>query len=294
MGTPEFARKSLHRLYNDGHNILAVFTGADKKRGRGMKLSPGPVKELALSYNTPVYTPFEMTAELIASFDCDLIAVVAYGKMLPESILNIPPLGCINIHGSLLPKYRGASPIQHAVLNGESLTGVTSQYMVKEMDAGDVIFMKEINIKPDDTSEDLFKRLGELGADLLSETVTAIGQGNAPRIAQKAEDATFAPLLKKEESLIDFSDTAYKIKCKVQAFIPWPVASMELGSKVVKVYGVEITDNNTSLSPGEVIPDSKHGIEIACKDGTIIITKLQAPGGKIMSVKDYLRGNRIL
>jgi len=293
MGTPDFARKSLQKLYSDGHDIKAVFSGADKKQGRGMKLCPSPVKELALSHNTPVYCPGEMTTQLITSFNCDIIAVVAYGKFLPESILRIPPMGCINIHGSLLPKYRGASPIQHAILNGDEVTGVTSQYMAKEMDAGDIILMKETQILPEDTSQDLFNRLGEMGAELLSETITAIKQGTAPRISQKHEDATYAPLLSKELSSIDFTCNAYSIKCKVRALIPWPVATMELGGKIVKVYEVEESNNQTNLTPGTVLTDSKNGLEIACKEGTVIVNKLQAPGGKIMTAAEYLRGAKV-
>jgi len=294
MGTPDFARKSLDRLYKDGHDIAAVFTGADKSRGRGMKLSPSPVKELALTYNTPVFYSDGMTPDLITSIKPDLITVVAYGKLLPESILGIPSLGSINIHGSLLPKYRGAAPIQHAILNGETLTGVTSQYMAKAMDAGDIISSKETLIEPDDTSADLFERLGDLGADLLSETVHAISKGTAPRVAQNHEDATYAPMLSKDMAPIDFTESAYKIKCKVRALIPWPVATMCIGEKIVKIFDVEITDNQTGLAPGKILPDCKHGIEVACNDGSITIKKLQAPGGIIMSPTEYLRGNRII
>jgi len=294
MGTPDFARKSLDRLYKDGHDIAAVFTGADKNRGRGMKLSPSPVKELALTFNTPVFHSQDMTEQLIASLKPDLIAVVAYGKLLPESILIIPPLGSINIHGSLLPKYRGAAPIQHAILNGDTLTGVTSQYMAKAMDAGDIIFSKETFIGPDETSADLFERLGDLGAGLLSETVEAIGKGKVSRVAQKHEDGTYAPMLTKDMAPIDFTESAYKIKCKVRALIPWPVATMCIGDKILKIFDVDITSNKTDLAPGEILPESKYGIEVACNDGSIVIAKLQAPGGKVMSSAEYLRGNRVI
>ena len=293
MGTPDFARKSLQKLYNNGHEILAVFSGADKKQGRGMKLFPSPVKDLALSLNTPVYSPEEMTEELITSFNCELIAVVAFGKLLPETILQIPPFGCVNIHGSLLPKYRGASPVQHAILNGDKITGVTSQYMVKKMDAGDVIFSKETTIRDDETSQDLFNRLGDMGAELLSETVYAIEHGNAPRIPQKHEAATFAPILTKNVSPVDFNQSAISIKNKIRALIPWPVATMELGDKVVKLYDAVITDNHSGLPTGSVIAENKFGIEVACLDGSVIITRLQAPGGKIMPAAEYLKGNKI-
>jgi len=292
MGTPDFARKSLQQLYDDGHEIAAVFTGADKKQGRGMKLTYTPVKELALQHNTPVFEPSEMTASLVESFKCELIAVVAYGVFLPQSILDIPPLGCVNIHGSLLPKYRGAAPIQHAVLNGEKITGVTSQFMVKQMDAGDVILSSETKIGEDETSAQLFERLGDMGAKLLSDTVFAIEKGAAPRVAQNHDEATFAPVFSKDNAAIDFNETAVNIKNKVRAFVPWPVATMELSGKVLKVYSVDISDNQTGRAPGTAITDSKLGLEIACKDGSVIINRLQASGGKIMSSSEYLRGNK--
>lgn len=291
MGTPDFARKSLQTLYDEGHDIAAVFSGEDKPRGRGMKLCPCPVKELALSCGTKVYHGPDLNAETLRGLNPDVIAVVAYGRILKREVLEFPPLGCVNIHASLLPKYRGAAPIQHAILCGETRTGVTSQHMASEVDSGDVIFVKETDILPDETSADLFERLGNLGAELLAETIEAIGQGKAPRIPQNHAEATFAPMLRKEMSPIDWNAGAHEIKCKVRAFVPWPVATFDFGGITLKAFSVEATDKKTGLSPGTVLEGSG-GIEVACGDGTVIVTRLQAPGGKAMSAEEYLRGRR--
>ena len=292
MGTPEISRKSLQRLYDEKHEIVGVFTGEDKRRGRGMTLSQSPVKELALSERTPVYHPADLTRETVSGLKPDIIAVVAFGKILRKEILDLPPLGCVNIHGSLLPKYRGAAPIQHAILNGERESGVTSMYMAEGIDDGDMIFMRKTAISSDETSGDLFSRLGDMGAELLAETISAIEQGTAPRIPQNHDEATYAPMLKKETAPIDFHSSMREIQCKVRAFIPWPVATIEHGGRTVKVYGAEATDFFCEVPSGTIISESERGIEIACSDGTVIITRLQAPGGKILSAADYLRGCR--
>ena len=293
IGTPEFAGKSLERLYNDGHEITGVFTRADKPRNRGMKLSYSPVKELALKHGLTVYQPSKLSTELFEKIDCDLIAVVAYGKLLPKEILEIPAFGCINIHGSLLPKYRGASPVQHAILGGEKETGVTSMYLSEGMDAGDILYTRTTPIGEEETAGELSERLAVMGADLLSYTIDMIVRGEAVSTPQDHNEATFAPLLTKEISPIDWSKSAYEIKCKVRGLIPWPVATTELGGKAIRVFSVDITANQTSLTPGAVIPYSKSRLEIACADGTVIIKELQAPGGRIMSAADFLRGNTI-
>ena len=296
MGTPEFARKSLQRLYTSSHEITCIFTQADKPKNRGMKVTYSPVKELALYNGTPVYQPVSLKDENVSNqlkeLNPDLVVVVAYGKMLPNEILNIPPKGCINIHGSILPKYRGASPIQHAILNGEKKTGVTSQYISEEMDAGDIISIKETTIGENETSIDLFERLGDLGAELLVETVDSIFRGNAARTPQNHNEATYAPLLKKSMSPIDWTQKTHEIKWKVRAFLPWPTATFELDGITLKVFDVDLTDEITNKNPGTVISTGKSGIEIACTDGTVIIKELQAPGGKRMPAKDYLRGKK--
>jgi methionyl-tRNA formyltransferase len=295
MGTPEFARKPLSRLYDDGFDIAGVFTQADKPRDRGMKVSFSPVKELALERGTNIFQPATLrdgTAEwILKELGCELIAVVAYGKLLPKEILDLPPLGCINIHGSLLPKYRGAAPIQHAILNGETETGVTSMYMSEGMDEGDILYTKKLTIEENETAAQLYDRLSSLSADLLSETLDAISRGTAKRLPQNHKEATFAPLLTKEFSPINWMEQALRIKNKVRGLIPWPVATMELDGKAFKVFSVDITNGNTGKSPGEIVSAGKHGLEVACADGTVIIKELQAPGGKRMAAADYLRGN---
>jgi len=297
MGTPEFAAVSLEQLYNDGHDIAGVFTQADKPRGRGMKLSYSPVKELALTHGTPVYQPTTLkdgeASQIIKKICCDLLVIVAYGKILPGEILELPPLGCINIHGSILPKYRGAAPVQHAIINGDTETGVTSQFVSEEMDAGDIIFFKKTSIGSNETSSDLFKRLSILGAGLLSETVSAIANGTAKRIPQNGNEATYAPSLTKNISPIDWTKSASSVKCLVRGLIPWPVSTMELDGTVLKVFSVDVTDHDSDLSPGSIISHGSEGIEIACASGTVIIKEVQAPGGKRMQAADYLRGNPI-
>ena len=297
MGTPEFAVKSLERLYSDGYDIAGVYSQADKPRNRGMKKSFSPVKELALSFGTPVYQPETLRdglfVESIKKQSCDLIVLVAYGKLLPKEILDVPKLGCINIHGSILPKYRGASPIQHAILNGEKETGVTSMYISEEMDAGDVILTKKTSIDDNETSVELFERLSILGSELLSETVDAISNGSATRMPQNHNEATFAPLLTKDMSPIDWAKSAYEIKNRVRGLLPWPVATMELEGKTLKVFNAEVSGNATGKSPGSLVSYGRPALEIACADSTVIVNEIQAPGGKRMSTEDYLRGNPI-
>jgi len=297
MGTPEFASISLERLYRDGHDIAGVFTQADKPGNRGMKVMTNPVKELALSFNTPVYQPVTLkdgnTAGIIKDLQCELITVVAYGKLLPKEIIELPPLGCINIHGSLLPKYRGASPVQQAVINGEKETGVTSMYISEEMDAGDILLTKKTFIGDDETAVDLLKKLSHLGAELLSETVKEISLGKIKRKQQNHDEATYAPLLTRDMSPIDWNKSAFTIKCMVRGLQPWPVATMMLDGSLLKVFAVDICEEKTGKEPGCIISFGNHGVEIACCDGSIIIKEVQAPGGKRMPAADFIRGNPI-
>ena len=319
LGTPLFAARSLERLYEDGFDIACVFTQPDKPRSRGMKVSSCPVKDLAASHGTPVYQPVSLkdgaAVEALKRHDCELIAVVAYGRILPREILDFPAYGAINVHGSLLPKYRGAAPIQWAIINGEKETGVTSQFVSYELDAGDMIYTRKTLIGDDETAGELFNRLSLLSAELLSTTITAVARGEAVRIPQNPDDVTFAPPLTKEMSSINWADTAEKIKCKVRGQNPWPAATALLGGKMFKVLRVAIGEQlvatgeqrvtignrleaggiqqQAAKSPGEIVSAGKHGIEVACSDGTIIITELQIPGGKIMSAAEYLRGHTL-
>ena len=298
MGTPDFAAKHLERLYNDGTEIAGVFTKPDMPRDRGMKLSLSPVKELAVERGTPVHQPASLRdgsiENLIRGLECDLIVVVAYGRLLPARILSVPPLGCINIHASLLPKYRGAAPIQWAVLNGEKVTGVTSMYISEELDTGDKILAADTAIGEDETAGELYGRLKEIGAELLSETVKAISGGIAIRVPQDHREATYAPPLSKDLSPIDWSETAHKIKCKVRGLNPWPVATAVIGGETLKVFSVDICCKLSGRPPGEIVSAGGGGIEIACADGTVTIKQLQAPGRKRMMAAEYLKGHTVL
>lgn len=297
MGTPDFARASLAALIEAGHDIAGVFTQPDKPKNRGMKLSVSPVKALAEEKGIPVYQPVKLrdgtALEIMKSLAPELVVVVAYGRILPDELLAVPPLGCINIHGSLLPKFRGAAPIQRAVLSGDALTGVTSMYLASEMDAGDIIYTSETEIGEFETSGELFDRLSSLGAQLLCRTVTDIGNGTAPRTAQNHAEATYAPPLSKDESPIDWSRSPREIIKHICGMNPWPAASAELGSVSFKIFAAEYTDNQSSAPCGAVVSaDPKRGIEVACGGGsTLLITQLQAPGGKRMAAGDYLRGH---
>ena len=297
MGTPGFAAPSLKRLFDDGHDIAGVFTQPDKPRSRGMKVSFSPVKELALAHGTPVFQLLTLkdgqAEEILHKLNCDIIAVVAYGKILTREILGIPPYGCVNVHGSVLPKYRGAAPIQWAIINGERETGVTTMYMAEEMDAGDILLSKALEIGENETSDQLYDRLSILGAELLSETIQAISVGKISRIPQIHEEATFAPPLSKSMSPIDWNESAFAIKCKVRGLAPWPAATAELGGAVCKIYSVDITDKKTMKKNGEVVSAGEAGLEVACEGGTVIIKELQAPGGKRMAASEYLKGHKI-
>ena len=298
MGTPVFAAEPLKRLYSDGHDIAAIFTQPDKPRSRGMKVSFSPVKEVALAHGTQVYQPATLrdgtAADIIREVGCDIIVVVAYGKLLPGEVLELPPVGCVNIHASLLPKYRGAAPIQWAIMKGEAETGVTSMHMAQELDTGDIINCKKLLIGYDETAGELHERLSVAGAELLSETIDALYKGTASRVPQNHNDATFAPPLKKDISPIDWTDTAFNIKCKVRGLNPWPVATAELGGTVCKIFSVDIRDNiSAKKRPGDIVSTGQHGIEVACADAAVLIKELQAPGGRRMPAEDYLRGNRV-
>ncbi|MCL2365669.1 MAG: methionyl-tRNA formyltransferase [Oscillospiraceae bacterium] len=297
MGTPDFAQRSLEALYHYGHEVVGVFTQPDKPKSRGMKVTSSPVKDLALAHGTPVYQPVSLrddaVIETLQSLDFDLIVVVAYGKILPTKILDMSPLGAINIHASILPKYRGAAPIQWAILNGDQVTGVTSMYMAEALDAGDIILTHDTAIGANETSGELFERLKEMGANLLNETIDLLSKGEAPRIPQDSNDATYAPMLSKDMSAIDWNTTGLHIKCKVRGLNPWPVATTLFKDKVYKIFAVDTIQKDTLAPPGALVSTGKHGIEIACLDGVVIIKDLQASGGKRMSAADHLKGNSI-
>ncbi len=299
MGTPDFAAASLKSLIDEKFDVVGVFSQPDKPKNRGMKLWESPVKELALSAGIPVFQPEKMrdgtALAALKALKPDLVVVVAYGRILPDDILSVPPLGTINIHGSLLPKYRGSAPIQWSILNGDKTTGVSSMYLASEMDAGDVIYTDETEIGEFETSGQLFDRLKEMGARLLCKTCRDIEKGTAPRTPQNHAEATYAPPLQKEMSPIDWNKGPREIVKHICGLDPWPVASAELAGKVFRIFGAAYTDAATTLKNGSIVSaDPKRGIEIACGGGkTILITQLQAPGGKRMSAGDYLRGHPI-
>ena len=295
MGTPEFAVASLRRLVEDGHEICGVFTQPDKPKNRGHKLTFSPVKEYALTQNLPVYQPLKMrdgeAEALVKQLAPELIVVAAYGKILPEEILNTPPYGSINVHSSLLPKYRGAAPINWAILDGEAETGVSIMYMAKELDAGDVILQKTTPIGEQEDAQALTARLAELGAQALSEAVEVLRNGTASRTPQDASRQTYASMLSREMSPIDWNRTARQINCQVRGLIPWPCATTELAGQRFKIYETAL-GRETAAAPGTVLSAGKQGIEVACGDGrSLYLTQLQAEGGKRMAAAAYLLGH---
>ena len=299
MGTPEFAVASLKRLVEDGHDICGVFTQPDKPKNRGHKLMFSPVKEYALAQNLEVYQPLKMrdgeALGIVESLAPELIVVAAYGRILPEEILNAPQYGSINVHSSLLPKYRGAAPINWAILDGEAETGVSIMYMAKELDAGDVILQKTTPIGPDENAQELTARLAELGAEALSETVRALADGTATRTPQDGSLQTYASMLTREMSPVDWTRTAHQISCQVRGLIPWPCATTDIISgEAIKLYAVTETGEATDARPGTIVAATKWGIDIACGDGKLLrITELQAQGGKRMTAAAYLAGHPI-
>ena len=300
MGTPDFAEKSLEAVYNAGHEILAVVTNPDRPKGRGMKMVASPVKEFAVLKNLKIYQPEKVRKnvefiEEIKKLEPDVICVVAYGKILPKEILEIPKLGCINVHGSLLPKYRGSAPIQWAVINGEKVTGVTTMYMDIGMDTGDMILKEETEIAPDETTGELWDRLAKIGADLLVKTLEQIENKTAPRIPQ-GEDFSMAPMLDKEMSKIDWeSKTAQEIKNLVRGLNPIMGTYAYLNGKKIKIWKVDVVKaNSEDTKNGTVLKsDSKDGLYIKAKDGVIKVLEIQGENAKRMNIQDFLRGNQI-
>lgn len=298
MGTPDFAAASLKKLLDEKYDIAAVFTQPDKPRNRGMAMSFSPVKELALQHGIEVYQPTKLRdgsfTELIRSLDPDILVVVAYGRILPEEVLSIPTYGAINVHSSLLPKYRGAAPVQWAVLNGDKITGVSTMYLAPEMDTGDIIFSESTEIGEFETSGELFDRLMNMGAELLIKTLGAIENGSAPRTKQNEAEASYVPMLDKSMSPIDWSKSPREIVKHIYGLQPWPVATMNINGSVFRVFAAEYTDNSTDKADGTIISTGKKGIEFSCGGGkTLMITELQAAGKKRMRAADYLLGHPI-
>lgn len=293
MGTPDFAVPVLERILKDGHEVAGVFTQPDKPQGRGYKMTPPPVKELALQHNLPVYQPAKMrdgeALSILQQLAPELVVVVAYGKILPKELLEVPPMGCINVHASLLPKYRGAGPIQWSVINGEKETGVTTMYMAEGMDTGDMILKAATPIGEQETAGQLHDRLSVLGAECLSETLKQLAEGKAPRIPQDDSLCTYAPMLTKELGHLDFTKTAKELHSLIRGVSPWPGAYTFLGDKMLKVHSAKITEG--SGAPGQLL-DSKKLI-VACGEGALELTEVQLAGAKRMPGEVFLMGRQL-
>lgn len=299
MGTPDFAVPSLAALLSAGHEICGVFTQPDRPKNRGMKLQAPPVKEFAVSHNIPVYQPESVkdgaALDIIRSLEPELIAVAAYGRILPEEILNYPPMGCINVHSSLLPKYRGSAPIHWAILNGDCQSGVTIMHMAKKMDAGDIIAQQATPIDPNETVEILHDRLAQIGAELLVQVVEQLRTNTAVRTPQDDSQVTYAPMLSRELSPLDWTRSAKQLHDQVRGLVPWPATTTDLFSREpVKIFEVEELSKSSSAQPGTILAAGNAGIDVVCGDGMVLrIKQLQAQGGKRMSAGDYLRGHPI-
>ena len=297
MGTPDIAATCLKKILADGFQVVGVYTQPDRPKGRGMKLVAPPVKEVALENNIPVFQPENFredeTVEQLRALQPDVVAVVAYGRILPQKVLDIVPNGFINIHASLLPQYRGSAPYQWAVLDGLTETGVSAQYMARQMDAGDVVGAAKTPIDPDETAGELLDRLAELGAELLSETLTKYENHALVPVKQDETKVTMAPMLDKTMCPIDFTKTAQQVHNQVRGLNPWPVATAKIGETTFKVYTTAIVDNPAKMPAGTVLGLTKTGLQIACGKDAVEIRVLQAEGGKRMAAAAYLLGHPI-
>lgn len=294
MGTPDIAATCLKRILADGFEVVGVYTQPDRPKGRGMRMAPSPVKEVALAANLPVFQPEnfreEETVEALRALKPDICAVVAYGRILPQKVLDIPTFGCINIHASVLPRYRGSAPYQWAVLDGLEESGVTAMYLCREMDAGDIIDVSKTPIGENETAGELLERLAELGADLLSKTLTRFEkEGKLPAVPQNPAQVTYAPMLDKTMCPIDWTKTALQVHNHVRGLHPWPVATMVLQGKKYKVHATRVVPG--SGKPGQILGLTKTGLVVACGEGAVEVTSLQAEGGKRMAAPDYFRGH---
>jgi len=294
MGTPDIAATCLKKIIADGFEVVGVYTQPDRPKGRGMKMVYSDVKEVALAHNLPVFQPEnfreEETVEQLRALKPDICAVVAYGRILPQKVLDIPTCGSINIHASILPQYRGSAPYQWAVLDGLTETGVTAMYLCREMDAGDIIDVAKTEIGENETAGELLDRLAVLGAELLSKTLRRAESGEKCCCRpQNPEEVTFAPMLDKSMCPIDWNKTAQQVHNHVRGLHPWPVATMELQGKKFKVH--ETRPVAGSGEPGQVLGLTKTGLVIACGEGAVEIRSLQAEGGKRMAAPDYFRGH---
>lgn len=298
MGTPTFAIPSLEALLKNGHTVSAVFTQTDKPKGRGNKIAFSPVKEYALAHNIPVYQPNSLKKEaeaylpILKDLNPDMIVVAAYGKILPVEILDLPKYGCINVHGSLLPKYRGAAPIQWTVLNGDEFGGITTMQMAEGLDTGDMLLSEKVAVKENETALELYDRLSYVGASLLIKTIDGLVAGEITPVKQNEENASYAPMLTKDMCGIDFSLKAAEVHHKILGLSDSPGACCYLDGKRLKVYRSElVTTEKTNSEPGTIIDE--HDFTVSCGSGSVRFTEIQAEGSKRMNVSDYLRGRPV-
>ena len=293
MGTPDIAATCLQKILADGFDVVGVYTQPDRPKGRGMKMVASPVKQVAQAANIPVFQPEnfreEETVEALRALKPDVCAVVAYGRILPQKVLDIPTFGCINIHASLLPSYRGSAPYQWAVLDGLKETGVTAMYLVKEMDAGDIIDTAATPIGENETAGELLDRLAQLGAGLLAKTLGRLEKGPVPASPQDPAKVTYAPMLDKSMCPIDWTKSAQQVHNQVRGLHPWPVATAEIEGTPFKIHETRLAEG--SGAPGQLLRLTKTGLVVACGEGAVEIRSLQAQGGKRMAAADYFRGH---
>ena len=294
MGTPDFAASILKKIIEAGHEIIAVVTQPDKEKGRGKEMSFPPVKELALEYGLTVYQPVKVRnpefIQLVREMAPEAIIVAAFGQLLPKELLDIPPYGCINVHASLLPKYRGAAPIQYAIINGEEETGVTIMYMDVKLDTGDMILKRNIPIAKEETGGSLHNKLAELGADLMVEALDQIAAGTAERIPQKDSEATHVRMLDKDMGNINFTVSAIESERLIRGLNPWPSAYTRLDHKTLKLWRAEVEELTFEAEPGTVVETRKDAIVVATGEKALVIRELQLEGKKRMTADAFLRG----
>ncbi len=297
MGTPDIAVPCLQKIIDEKYEILGVVNQPDKPKGRGKKLGMSPVKELAIENNIPVYQPVKARdkefIDKIKSLNPDVIVVVAFGQILPKEILEIPKLGCINVHVSLLPKYRGAAPINWVIINGEEKTGVTTMYMDEGLDTGDMILKTEVNLDENITAGELHDKMMNIGAETLKETLRLIEEGNAPREVQNHEEFSYAPIMNKSLGNIDFSKSAREIHNLVRGVNPWPSAYTIYNDVIMKVWKTKVLDEKSTKDVGTIIDVSKDGIKVSTIDNVLLIEEIQMPNKKRMLVGEYIKGNTI-
>lgn len=290
-GTPEFAALALEALIHSPHQVIAVYTQPDRPAGRGLKLTPSPVNELANQYQLPVYQPTSLKdayeAERLASFKADVMVVAAYGMLLPSSVLRIPRLGCINIHPSLLPHWRGAAPIQRALFAGDAITGVTIMQMDAGLDTGPILLQRQYVMDPDENSETLHDKLAKLGADALIETLNLLAQDKVIAKPQDNNQATYAHKISKEEALIDWTQPAIQLEYEVRAFNPWPIAHTSWQGQNLRIWQAKAIAQDHTVSPRTLLSASRIGIDIATGEGVLRLLQLQQAGGKVLSVADF-------